>query len=80
MTKMATTPIYGKAPSKSSFLEPVDRFLRDLVYSIMDLVPSDDPRLALTYFTARSDLVVCVLDWGNLLNGHLMEKTNDKID
>ena len=26
MTKMAAMPIYGKNPSKSSSLEPVDRF------------------------------------------------------
>ena len=31
MTKMATMPIYGKNPSKSSSLEPVDRFRRNLM-------------------------------------------------
>ena len=31
MTKMATMPIYGKNPSKSSSLEPVDGFRRNLM-------------------------------------------------
>ena len=33
---------------------------------------SDDPRLTLTYFMTRSKLVVCVFEWGKLLNGHLI--------
>ena len=40
MTKMAATPIYGKNPSKSSSPEPVGRFPRNLVCSIVDSCPS----------------------------------------
>ena len=40
MTKMATTPIYGKNPSKSSSPEPAARFSRNLVCSIGDSSPS----------------------------------------
>ena len=38
MTKMAAMSIYVKNPPKSSSLEPVDRFLRNLVCSIKDPV------------------------------------------
>ena len=40
MTKMATTPMYGKNPSKSSSPEPAGRFSRNLVCSIGDSCPS----------------------------------------
>ena len=40
MTKMATMPIYGKNPSKSSSPEPADRFPRNRVCSIRDSCPS----------------------------------------
>ena len=43
MTKMAATPIYGKNPSK--IIQPI------IVCS------NDDPRVTLTYFMARSNLV-----------------------
>ena len=61
MTKMATTPIYGKTLQKSS-PEPVGGFPGNLVCSIGDSGPirvcsNDDPGLTLTYFTARSNLV-----------------------
>ena len=39
MTKMAAMPIYGKSLKKSSSLEPVDRFQRNLVCSIGDSGP-----------------------------------------
>ena len=40
LTKMATTPIYGKLFKKSSSLEPKGHFLWDLVCSIGDVGPS----------------------------------------
>ena len=50
MTKMATTPLYGKNTSKifsrTSGPHPI------IVYS------NDDPKLTLTYFMARSNLVI----------------------
>ena len=36
---------------------------------------SDEPRLTLTYFTARSNLVPYAFIWGKLLESHLMEDT-----
>ena len=55
MTKMAATLIYGKTLQKSSSPEQFDRFPRNLVCSIV--CSNDDPRLTLTYFVARSNLV-----------------------
>ena len=40
MTKMATTPIYGKIPLKISSPEPEGRWPRDLVCSIWDVGPT----------------------------------------
>ena len=40
MTKMASTPIYGKNPLKSSSLEPEGRCSWDLVCSIGDVGPT----------------------------------------
>ena len=39
MTKMATIPIYGKIPQKSSSPEPAGRFPRNLVCGIGDSYP-----------------------------------------
>ena len=36
---------------------------------------NDDPGLTLTYFSARSNLVAYMLEWGKLLQSSLMEKT-----
>ena len=68
MTKLATTPIYGKNPSEifSRTKGPV------IVCS------NDDPRLTLTYFMARSNLVFYAFIWGKLLESHLMEETYSK--
>ena len=62
MTKMATLPIYGKNPSKSCSPELGDRFPRNLVCCIGDFLliiicSNDDPGLALTYLTTRSNFV-----------------------
>ena len=35
---------------------------------------NDDPRLTLTYFTARSNCVTCTFEWGKLLQSQLMEE------
>ena len=61
MTKLAVTPIYGKNPSKI-FSRTKGPMTLCLVYSVGDSGPiivcsNDDPRLTLTYFTARSNLV-----------------------
>ena len=37
-----------------------------------------DPKMTLTYFTARSTLVVHAREWGKLLNCHLKGKTCSK--
>ena len=34
----------------------------------------DDPGLTLTFFIARSNLVICTFEWGKLLQSHLMEE------
>ena len=68
MTKMATTPIYGKNPSKI-FFSRTKRPLNLWLGSIGDSGPiivcsNDDPRLTLTYITARSNLVPYAYIWG----------------
>ena len=60
MTKMATTPIYGKKKLKKS-PEPGDRLPQNLVCN-QGLQPiiicsNDDPGLTLPYFMARSNLI-----------------------
>ena len=35
---------------------------------------NDDPGLTLTYFTARSNWVICTFESGKLLQSHLMEE------
>ena len=64
MTKMAAMPIYGKKKLQKSSPEPKGQRPCGLVCSIgdWDLGPiivcsNDGPRLTLTYFTARSNLV-----------------------
>ena len=39
---------------------------------------NDDPGMTLTYFTARSNWVTYMFEWGKLLQSHLMEKTCSK--
>ena len=39
---------------------------------------NDDPGLTLTYFTARSNLVAYMFEWGKVLQSHLMGKTCSK--
>ena len=62
MTKMATTPIYGKNPSKIFLSRTGGPIFKKLGMkhqgprSIINC-SNDDPGVALTYFTARSNLV-----------------------
>ena len=59
MTKMAATPIYGKNPSRIFFSRTKGPVTCGLVCSIGAIIgcSNDDPRLTLTYFTARSNSV-----------------------
>ena len=83
MTKMAAMPIYGKNPSKillSGTKGPMTMWL-DMEYwglGPITIYSNDDPRLTLTYFTARSNVVSYAFIWGKLLESHLMEETYSK--
>ena len=62
MTKMATMPIYGKNPSKIFFSRtggPIFTKLGMYHWGLQPIIvcSNDDPRVTLTYFTARSNLV-----------------------
>ena len=67
MTKMAAMLIYGRNLKKSSSLEPKGRWPWNLVRiigcSYYQVCSDDDPRLTLTYFTARSNLVPYAFVW-----------------
>ena len=70
MTKMAAMPIYGKNPSEI-FSRTKGPLTCGLVCSNGALGPiivcsNDDPRLTLTYFTTRSNLVSYAFIWGKL--------------
>ena len=83
MTKIAATPIYGKNPSKNLLLQ--NKRANDLVawYVAWGLghkivCSNDDPKLILTYFTPRSNLVSYAFIWGKLLESLLMQETYSK--
>ena len=83
MTKMAVTPIYGKDPSKIFFSITKGPMTLWLCMQHRGLGPiivcsNDDPRLTLTYFTARSNVVPYAFIWGKRLESHLMEETYSK--
>ena len=68
MTKMAAMPIYDKKPLKSSFPEPKSRMtlklgMRHWLLEYYQFYSNDDHGLTLTYFMARSDLVLFVFVW-----------------
>ena len=65
MTKMATTPIYGKKHSKIFFSGTGRPSSRNLVCSI-GTPAHHDPGVTLTYFTARSNLVTLAFLWENV--------------
>ena len=72
MTKMAVTPIYGKNPLN---LLPQNQKDIDLEtwYVALGMCSSDDPRLTLTYFTSRSNL----LPKGPVTQGHIAPMYTD---
>ena len=59
MTKMAAMPIYGKNPSKIFSNRPADFYITCYHWGLQPIIvcSSDDPRVTLTYFTERSNLV-----------------------
>ena len=68
MTKMATTPIYGKNPLKIFF----SRTRRPMTLGLgmwhwgcgaYQVCSNDDPRLTLTYLTSRSNLFPNAFIW-----------------
>ena len=59
MTKMAPMPIYGKNLKKSSFPEPKGQLgMQHRGIKLFKVCINDDPSLILTYFMARSNMVV----------------------
>ena len=69
ITKMAATPVYGKDPSKIFFSRtkgPMSLWLGIWHWDFGPFIvcSNDDPRLTLTYFTARSNLVPYAFIWG----------------
>ena len=70
MIKMAAMSVYGKNPLKIDFSEREGRWPWDLVcihwgcraYLVFS---NDDPRLTLTYLTARSNLLPNAFKWEN---------------
>ena len=44
------------------------------VLKLYKIYINDDPGLTLTYFTARSNKVTCMFEWGKLLQSHWMEE------
>ena len=83
MTKIAAMPIYGKNPSKIFFSrtkEPMILWLGMWHWGLEPIIvcSNDDPRLTLTYFTARSNFVSYAFIWGKLLESHLLEETYSK--
>ena len=68
MTKMAAMPIYGKNLKKSSSPEPKRTMTLKLsmhhwVLEYYQICSNDDPGLTLTYFTARSNMVLYIVVW-----------------
>ena len=62
LTKMAATPIHGNNPSKIFFSGtggPISTKLGMYYRGLQPIIvcSNDDPRVTLTYFTARSNLV-----------------------
>ena len=69
MTKMATTPIYGKKPFKIILLRNRRADFYETWYVALGTPAhhsslNDDPGVTLTYFTARSNLVTLAFSMG----------------
>ena len=72
MTKMDATPIYGKNPSKIFFSRtggPISTKLGMLHRGLQPIIvySNVDPRVTLTYFTARSNLVFYAFLWEKVI-------------
>ena len=78
MTKMAAMPIYGKnllkifSRSRSPMILKVGMQHQGL--KLYEVYINDDPGLTMTYFTARSNWVAVMFQWGKRLQSHLMGK------
>ena len=76
MTKITTTPIYGK--KNSCFFRTSLMILKlgiDIEDSVSDIYINGDLGLTLSYFTARSTLVSFALIWGQFSESHKMKVT-----
>ena len=78
---LAATPMYGKtlkifSRTRSNVNLKLSMQHRGL--KVYKGYISDDPGLAMTYFTARSNLVACAFEWRKLLQSHLTGKTCSK--
>ena len=78
MTKMAAMPIYVKNHRKIFFSRTEQPMILELgmqhrVLKYYPIPSNDDPWLALTYFTARSNLVPYAFVWGKRLNNGFSE-------
>ena len=83
MTKMAATPIYGKTIEKIFFFQNWKSYdlklgMQHQGLQLYKIYIIDDPGLTLTYFKARSNLVVYTFELETLLQSHLMGKTCSK--
>ena len=68
MTKMVTTPIYGKNPLKVLFSRTRRQMtlglgMQHLGCGAYQVCSNDDPRLTLTYLTSRSNLLPNAFKW-----------------
>ena len=68
MTKMAAMPIYGKNPLEIFFSRtgsPISMKLCMLHRGLQPIIvySNDDPQMTMTYFTARSNLVIKAFLW-----------------
>ena len=84
MTKMAAIPIYGKN-QKQIFSETKRPMTLNLgmhhrVLEYYQICSNDDPKLTLTYFTVRSDLVPYAFVWEKGKTMDLKLATDDRSD
>ena len=67
MTKMAAMPIYDKSLKKSSSPQPklddLESWYAAVSAGVLPSCSNVDPRLTLSYFTARSNLVPYAFVW-----------------
>ena len=80
MTKMAARPIYGKNPLEIFFSRTGRLISTKLGLLYQGLQPiiiysNDDPGVTLTYFTARSNLVILAFLWEKVKTVDFSETT-----